>query len=82
MPGSGTVLTLGSGKTETVGRTVGLGIGNCGVDCGDRCAAGLAAPRERDPARPTPGATRENYHYSGHIRVLCSTRRAAFKLLP
>ena len=22
-----------------------LGIGNCGVDCGDHCAAGLAAPR-------------------------------------
>jgi len=62
--------------------SVGLGIGNCGVDCGDHCAAGLATPRERDPARPMPGATRENYHYSGHIRVLCSTRRAAFELLP
>jgi hypothetical protein len=35
---------------------VSLGIGNCGVDCGDRCAAGIAAPRKRDPARPTPGA--------------------------
>ena len=33
-----------------------LGIGNCGVDCGDHCAAGLAAPRECDPAHPTPGA--------------------------
>ena len=29
---------------------VSLGIGNCGVDCDDRCAAGLATPRECDPA--------------------------------
>jgi hypothetical protein len=33
--------------------SVSLGIG---MDCGDRCAAGFAAPRERDPARPTLGA--------------------------
>ena len=28
-----------------IASSVSLGIGNCGVDCGDRCAAGLAAPR-------------------------------------
>jgi len=32
--------------------SVSLGIGNCGVDCGDRCAAEIAVPRSPDPTRP------------------------------
>jgi len=34
------------------GQPVSLGIGNCGVDCGDRCAAEIAVPRSPDPTRP------------------------------
>ena len=32
------------GSALTPEFAVSLGIGNCGMDCGDRCAAGLAAP--------------------------------------